>query len=133
MLLKYVLSIFLLLQYTLSVDVDLAVFNVTVLDSDHRPVTGLRADNFHIYEDGHEQQINIFQAEDTPATLGLVIDNSGSMANKRRDVVTAALAFIGASQRDDEMFVVDFNRRPWLGLPAAMPFTSNVSDRKSVV
>src|SRR5712691_10401684 len=133
MLLKYVLSIFLLLQYTLSVDVDLAVFNVTVLDSDHRPVTGLRADNFHIYEDGHEQQIKIFQAEDTPATLGLVIDNSGSMANKRRDVVTAALAFIGASQRDDEMFVVDFNRRAWLGLPASMPFTNNVSELRATL
>src|SRR5438552_3044755 len=126
MLLKYALSVFLLFQYTLSVDVDLAVFNVTVLDSDHRPVTGLRADNFHIYEDGHEQQIKIFQAEDTPATLGLVIDNSGSMANKRRDVVTAALAFINASHHDDEMFIVDFNRRAWLGLPSSMPFTNNL-------
>src|SRR5438552_11013036 len=115
MLLKYALSVFLLFQYTLSVDVDLAVFNVTVLDSDHRPVRGLTAENFHIDEDGREQKIKIFQAEDTPATLGLVIDNSGSMANKRRDVVTAALAFINASQRDDEMFIVDFNRRAWLG------------------
>ena len=133
MLLKYVLSIFLLLQFTLSVDVDLAVFNVTVLDSDHRPVTGLGADNFHIYEDGHEQKIKIFQAEDTPATLGLVIDNSGSMANKRRDVVTAALAFIGASQRDDEMFVVNFNRRAWLGLPASMPFTNNLAELRATL
>src|SRR5262249_38312438 len=114
MLLRYVLSAFLLLQYTLSVDVDLAVFNVTVLDSNHRPVAGLTADNVHIYEDGREQKVKIFQAEDTPATLGLVIDNSGSMANKRRDVITAALAFVGASQRDDEMFVVDFNRKAWL-------------------
>jgi VWFA-related protein len=133
MLLKYVLSIFLLLQYTLSVDVDLAVFNVTVLDSDHRPVTGLGADNFHIYEDGHEQKIKIFQAEDTPATLGLVIDNSGSMANKRRDVVTGALAFIGASQRDDEMFLVNFNRRAWLALPASMPFTNNVAELRATL
>jgi Ca-activated chloride channel homolog len=133
MLLKYALSVFLLLQYTLSVDVDLAVFNVTVLDSDHRPVTGLNADNFHIYEDGHEQKIKIFQAEDTPATLGLVIDNSGSMANKRRDVINAALAFINASQRDDEMFIVDFNRRAWLGLPASMPFTNNVSELRATL
>jgi|ERR1051326_684043 VWFA-related protein len=133
MLLKYVLSAFLLLQYTLSVDVDLAVFNVTVLDSDHRPVTGLSADNFHIYEDGREQKIKIFQAEDTPATLGLVIDNSGSMANKRHDVVNAALAFINASQRDDEMFIVDFNRRAWLGLPASMPFTNNVSELRATL
>ena len=133
MLLKYALSVFLLLQYTLSVDVDLAVFNVTVLDSDHRPVIGLNSDNFHIYEDGHEQKIKIFQAEDTPATLGLVIDNSGSMANKRRDVINAALAFINASQRDDEMFIVDFNRRAWLGLPASMPFTNNVSELRATL
>jgi len=133
MLLKYVLSVLLLLQYTLSVDVDLAVFNVTVLDSDHRPVTGLTAENFHIYEDGREQKIKIFQAEDTPATLGLVIDNSGSMANKRRDVITAALAFINASQRDDEMFIVDFNRRAWLGLPASMPFTNNLSELRATL
>lgn len=133
MLLKYFLSIFLLLQYTLSVDVDLAVFNVAVLDSDHRPVIGLTADNFHIYEDGREQKIKIFQAEDTPATLGLVIDNSGSMSNKRRDVIAAALAFINASQRDDEMFIVNFNRKAWLGLPASMPFTNNVPELRATL
>jgi Ca-activated chloride channel family protein len=133
MLLKYGLSIFLLLQYTLSVDVDLAVFNITVLDSNHRPVAGLTADNFHIYEDGREQKIKIFQAEDTPATLGLVIDNSGSMANKRHDVVTAALAFIGASQRDDEMFVVDFNRKPWLALPPSTPFTNDLAQLRATL
>ena len=133
MLLKYVLAVFLLLQYTLSVDVDLAMFNVTVLDSDHRPVRGLTAENFHIYEDGREQQIKIFQAEDTPATLGLVIDNSGSMANKARDVVTAALAFINASQHDDEMFVVDFNRKAWLGLPSSMPFTNDANQLRTTL
>jgi Ca-activated chloride channel family protein len=131
MLLKYFFAAFLLLQYTLSVDVDLVVFNVTVLDGNRRPVTGLTADNFRVYENGREEKIKIFQPEDTPATVGLVIDNSGSMANKRRDVVTAALAFINASQHDDEMFIVDFNRRAWLGLPASMPFTSNYSDLRA--
>ena len=133
MLLKYFLFIFLLLQYTLSVDVDLAVFNISVLDSAHRPVTGLTTANFHIYEDGHEEKIKIFQPEDTPATVGLIIDNSGSMASKQKDVVSAALAFIGASQHDDEIFVVDFNRRAWLGLPAASPFTSNVSELRAAL
>ena len=117
MLLKWCFSIFLLLQFTLSVDVDLVVFNVTVLGSDGRPITGLTADNFHIYEDGREEKIKIFQPEDTPATVGLLIDNSGSMGNKRNDVVNAALAFIGASHPEDEMFIVDFNRKAWLALP----------------
>jgi Ca-activated chloride channel family protein len=133
MLLKYFLAGFLLLQYTLSVDVDLVVFNVTVLDANRRPVTGLTADNFHVYEDGREEKIKIFQPEDTPATVGLVIDNSGSMANKRPDVVNAALAFISASQHDDEMFVVDFNGRAWLGLPTSMPFTSNYSELRAAL
>ena len=133
MLLKYALSIFLAFQFTISVDVDLVVFNVTVLDGNRRPVPGLTADSFHIYEDGREQRIRIFQPEDTPATVGLVIDNSGSMSNKRRDVVTAALEFIGASQHDDEMFIVDFNRKPWLGLPDSMPFTNNVSELRAAL
>src|SRR5215813_12084402 len=110
MLLRYFLSVF-LLQYTLSVDVDLAVFNITVLDSTHRPVTGLTTSNFHVYEDGREEKIKIFQPEDTPATIGLIIDNSGSMASKHKDVVSAAEAFMDASHPKDEMFIVNFNRR----------------------
>src|SRR5438552_16113771 len=94
---KVFLTAFLLFQFTISVDVDLAVFNVSVLGDDGRPVTGLTADNFHVYEDGREEKIKIFQPEDTPATVGLMIDNSGSMTNKRNEVVTAAWAFIQAS------------------------------------
>src|SRR5437773_12182609 len=107
MLLKYFLFIFLLLQYTLSVDVDLAVFNITVLDSAHRPVAGLTTNNFHVYEAGREEKIKIFQPEDTPATVGLIIDNSGSMANQRRDVATAAVSLTGEGHREDERSVVD--------------------------
>src|SRR5262245_31976456 len=104
MFVKYLLSIFsafFLFQYTLAVDVDLAVFNVTVLGKDGRPVSGLTEKDFHVYEDGREQQIKVFLAEDTPATVGLVIDNSGSMTNKRKEVETAALAFVEASHPED--------------------------------
>jgi Ca-activated chloride channel homolog len=131
--LKVVLTSFLLFQYTLSVDVNLVVFNVTVLDNKRQPVTGLASDNFHIFEDGREEKIKIFQPEDTPATVGLLIDNSGSMANKYRDVINAALAFIGASQHDDEMFIVDFNRKAWLGLPPSMAFTSNYAELRTAL
>ncbi len=130
---KYLFSVFLLLQYTLSVDVDLVVFNVTVLDNDGRPVTGLTANNFRVYEDGREEKIKIFQPEDTPATVGLVIDNSGSMANKRNDVVTAALAFVSASHPEDEMFIVNFNSKPWLGLPPSLSFTSDRSELRATL
>src|SRR5262245_35302553 len=108
MFLKYAISALLLLQYTLSVDVDLVVFNVTVLDKNGRTVNGLDTTNFRIFEEGREETIKLFHAEDTPSTVGLVIDNSSSMSNKRQDVVTAALAFIGARHADDEMFIVNF-------------------------
>src|SRR5437016_8930902 len=98
---KYVLSLLLLFQYTISVDVDLALFNITVLDKDGKTVTGLTAENFRVLEDGHEQKIKMFRPEDSPATVGFVIDNSGSMQNKRSDVITAALGFVGASHQDD--------------------------------
>src|SRR5438874_11518737 len=133
MFLKYVLSVFLLSQFTLSVDVDLVVFNVTVLGDDGRPVTGLTEKDFRVYEDGREEKIKIFQPEDTPATVGLLIDNSGSMTNKRNDVVTAATAFVTASNPEDEMFVVDFNRRAWLALPPALAFTSDQSQLRATL
>jgi VWFA-related protein len=125
MFVKYLLGVFLLSQFTISVDVDLVVFNVTVLDDSGHPVTGLTADNFQVYEDGREEKIKIFQPEDTPATVGLLIDSSGSMTHKRNDVVAAGMAFVDASHPDDETFIVNFNRRAWLALPTGMPFTND--------
>jgi VWFA-related protein len=133
MLLRSLLALFLLFQYTLSVDVDLVVFNVTVLDNDGRPVTGLSQKDFRVYEDGREEKIKIFQPEDTPASVGLVIDNSGSMTNKRNDVVNAAREFVNASHPEDEMFIVDFNRNAWLGLPASLAFTTDRSQLRATL
>src|SRR5215510_11781510 len=130
---KFLLSAFALLQFTLSVDVDLVVFNLTVLDKEGRPVTGLTEKDFHVFEDGREEKIKIFQPEDTPATVGLVIDNSNSMMNKRKDVVSAALAFVGASHPQDEMFVVNFNRRAWLALPQSHAFTSDHAELRATL
>src|SRR5262245_40060441 len=124
---KAVLALFLAFQFTVSVDVDLVVFNVTVLD-DGKPVTGLTANNFRVFEDGRQQTIKIFQPEDTPAAVGLVIDNSGSMGRKKNDVVTAAGEFISASHPQDEMFIVNFNSKPWLALPSSKPFTTDRSE-----
>jgi VWFA-related protein len=132
MFLKYLFAALLLLQYTLSVDVDLVVFNVSALDGG-KPVAGLTEKDFHIYEDGREEKIKIFQSENTPATVGLVIDNSGSMTNKRSDVVSAASAFVEASHPQDEMFIVNFNRRVWLGLPPSRPFTNDHSELQAAL
>ncbi len=121
----------LLFQFTLSVDVDLAVFNLSVTDRSGRPVPGLTPNNFRILEDGAEQQIRIFEPEDSPATVGLVIDNSGSMVKKRAETVKAANAFVAAVHPQDEVFIVNFNRRTWFGLPASMPFTSSVQQLRT--
>ena len=111
--------------FTLKVDVDLVLFNVTVQDGKGNLVSGLDQKNFKMYEEGREQEINFFRAEDIPATVGLVIDNSGSMIPKRAEVIEASLAFARASNPQDEVFIVNFNDNVWKGLPPSLPFTSD--------
>src|SRR5215472_6904455 len=73
-------------DFKLSVDVDLVIFNVTVTDPKGHPVRDLSKANFRIIENDQEQNIQFVHPEDIPATVGLVIDNSGSMRRKRSDV-----------------------------------------------
>jgi Ca-activated chloride channel family protein len=111
-------------QYTIAVDVDLVVFNVTVTDSRGRHIAGLKATDFRVREMNRVQDIKVFSAEDLPASIGLIIDNSGSMQSKRADVVNAALVFAAVSHPDDEMFVFNFNELIYVGLPSSIAFTS---------
>jgi Ca-activated chloride channel family protein len=120
-------------QYTIAVDVDLVVFNVTVTDGKGRHVSGLKASEFQIYEENRLQDIKLFDAEDVPASVGLIIDNSGSMINKRADVIQAALAFAGASNAEDEMFIVSFNENVFLGLPSSIRFTNDLDQIRSAL
>jgi len=119
--------------YTIAVDVDFVVFNVTVTDSRGRHVSGLRASEFVVYEEDRLQNITSLNAEDGPATVGFIIDNSGSMRAKRADVVNAVLVFAGASRSDDEMFVVNFNEQVYLGLPPPIEFTNDLSEIRSAL
>jgi len=112
-------------QLNVAVDVDLVVFNVTVTDRKGRPVSGLRATDFHIDEEGRGQDVALFDASDVPASVGLIVDNSGSMIDKRAEVINAALTFVAASNVRDEMFVVNFNEHAYMGLPATVPFTGD--------
>ena len=120
-------------HYVIAVDVDLVIFNVTVTDSKGRHVSGLKASDFHVYEENRLQDIDLFNAENVPASIGLVIDNSGSMRNKRADVDKAALAFARASNPEDEMFVVNFNENVYLGLPPSIPFTNDLEQIRSAL
>lgn len=113
-------------QYTIAVDVDLVVFNITVTDNKGRHVPALKASDFRVFEDGRLQDVTLFRAEDIPASVGLIIDNSGSMHKKRVDVSKAALEFVSESNPEDEVFVVNFNENVYFGLPRSMPFANNV-------
>ncbi len=110
---------------TISVDVDLVVLNVTVRWHDGGFVSGLRKEDFHVFEDRQPQTIRLFKHEDIPVCVGLVVDNSASMGRKHKDVTEAALAFVRSSNPRDEVFVVNFNQRVTLGLPAGELFSTS--------
>jgi len=111
-------------DFTLSVDVELVQLPISVLDAKGRPVDGLAKDNFQIFEDNTLQQIKLFQHEDIPLSLGLVIDNSGSMRNKRERVNSAALSFVRESNPEDETFIVNFDDSAYL----EQDFTGSIGD-----
>ena len=92
------------------------VLHATVADDKGQFVPGLKQDNFQVFEDKVEQKISVFSHEDIPVTMGLVIDNSGSMREKRAQVNAAALSFVKTSNPADEVFVVNFNDEYYLDL-----------------
>ncbi len=112
--------------YTISVRVDTVVLSATVRDRNGVLVSGLAKEDFQVYEDGILQQIECFSHEDIPVTVGLLIDNSGTMGPKRPEVIASALAFARSSNPEDQMFVVHFNENVSFGLPDNMLFTDNV-------
>jgi len=85
------------------------VLHTTVNDDRGKFVDGLTQDNFRVFEDKVEQKLSIFKREDIPVSMGLVIDNSGSMRDKRPRVNEAALTLVQSSNPQDEAFVVNFN------------------------
>lgn len=113
-------------EYTISANVDLVLLDVSVRDTHGGFVSGLTKDSFAVYEDGKQQPITQFASQDAPVTMGLVVDNSGSMRPKKPDVVTAALVLISSSNPQDEVFVVNFNDQVRRGLPDIVPFTDDL-------
>ena len=113
--------------FTISVSVDIVVVNATVRDRKGVPVSNLNKEDFQVYEDGIPQQIECFSHEDIPVTVGLVIDNSGTMEPKRPEVIAAAMEFARSSNPEDQIFVVNFNENVSFDLPDNKPFTDNVA------
>src|SRR3984957_7126189 len=96
-------------KYTLRQDAFEVRLNATVLDGSGKSVQTLDKDAFRVYEDGVPQTIASFRHEDLPVSLGLLIDSSGSMYDKRVAVDKASLDFVKLSNPEDEEFLVDFS------------------------
>jgi VWFA-related protein len=101
-------------ETTFRIGTNLVALNVSVFDSQGQVIKGLPKSAFTVLEDSVRQDISVFRQEDVPVSLGLIIDNSASMRNKRERVVSSALAMIRASNPDDEVFAIYFNGRPEL-------------------
>lgn len=100
--------------YAISKDVSLVVLHASVINERGAFVPGLKQEDFRVLEDKVEQKMSVFRQEDVPVSMGLVIDNSGSMREKRDQVNAAAMTFVRTSNPQDEAFVVNFNDEYYL-------------------
>jgi len=106
--------------------VDLVVLHVTITNDAGQFVGDLKKSDFRVLENKVEQNVSVFSREDVPVTMGLVIDNSGSMREKREQVNSAAMTFVKTSNPQDEAFVVNFNDEYYLDTDG--DFTSDQKD-----
>jgi len=109
------------------------VCNATVVDKNGHLVTDLSRESFSVSENGVAQKITDYKHEDVPVSLGLVIDNSGSMRTKRAGVEAASLALVRDSNPGDEVFVVNFNDEPFLDLPNKKNFTNDIREMEEAL
>jgi Ca-activated chloride channel family protein len=108
----------------LKTDTEMTMVNVSVTDPIGRLVTGLEQENFRVFENGSEQEIVHFSSEDTPVSIGVIFDMSGSMSDKIEKSRVAAMQFFRTANPQDEFLLVDFNDRAQL----VSPFTASVDD-----
>jgi Ca-activated chloride channel homolog len=116
---------------TIKIDVGLVVLHTSVIDDRGKFADGLKPENFRVFEDKIEQKLSTFKREDVPVSMGLVIDNSGSMRDKRPRVNEAALTLVESSNPQDEAFVVNFNDDFYLDLDK--DFTSSIPELKEAL
>lgn len=111
-------------------DTRLVVLPVTVVDKNGHLVTTLPKTAFQVFENGVQQEIKVFKREDVPVSLGLIVDNSGSMRDKREKVKDASLALVKDSNPQDEVFVVNFNDEAFLD---TKDFTSDIKEMQEAL
>lgn len=109
--------------------VEEVVLHATVVDDKQRLVTNLEKQAFTVLEDGRPQAIIAFRREDIPVAMGIVIDNSGSMREKRDKVNKAAINLVKSSNTQDEVFIVNFNDEYYLD----QDFTADLSKMREAL
>ena len=119
--------------FQISVDVALVVLGATIRDHEGHAVPQLKREDFEVFEDGRPQPIRLFRHEDSPVTVGLVIDHSGSMKQKLQEVTAGARAFVRSSNSNDQMFVVNFNEKVSQGLPPGVRFSDSAEQLAAAV
>jgi len=110
-------------------EVDEVSLHATVIDDKDRLITNLERSAFSVFEDGHPQSITSFRHEDIPVSMAILIDNSGSMREKREKVNQAALNLVRSSNAQDEVFIVNFNDEEFLD----QDFTSDIGKLKEAL
>src|SRR5208282_3448277 len=101
-------------MYTLHANVDEVLLNCSVIDDKGRTVTDLNQNDFRVWEDGVPQTVNSVLHQDLPVSMGILVDNSGSMRDKRAVINVAALKLLRASNPLDTAFIVNFSDRAFL-------------------
>jgi len=120
-------------QPPISVRSNLVVLPVNVTDGQGNFIADLGKDNFRVYEEKRAQTLTLFQQGDSPVSVGLLVDHSGSMEPKLANVVTAVTAFAHSGNPEDEMFVVDFNDSAVVESVGEKPFTSDAVDLEKAI
>jgi Ca-activated chloride channel family protein len=120
-------------NYTIRTTSRLVLLDVSVKGTQGGFVSGLTQDNFKVYENGKLQQITQFANADIPVTVGILVDESGSMRPKRAEVIAAALEFIKSSNPQDEVFVINFNEKAKHGLPDTVLFSDNIDQLRAAL
>src|SRR5580693_6041084 len=116
---------------TIKIAVGLVRLHTSVIADRGKFTDGLNPENFRVFEDKVEQKLSTFKREDVPVSMGLVIDNSGSMRDKRPRVNEAALTLVESSNPQDEAFVVNFNDDFYLDLDK--DFTNSIPELKEAL
>jgi Ca-activated chloride channel family protein len=109
------------------IDVDLVLLNATVTDSGNKFVTGLKQEDFRVWEDKIEQRVEYFSAENVPVSVGIIFDVSGSMATKLTAASAAASTFLNMGDPDDEYFLIQFSDSPRV----VQDFTTDITKLQS--